>query len=151
MVHVRRIGTVLSAVALAVLAVPANAHAAAVACGGGVSTGRVAVNGCISAERGREGRIYTREITAYVKARNTGPRAVNVAYEAFFRVVDGGHWVKLGSGRTYVPAGGTVEPTEVGSSTRVCGPVKVEIRVHARADGGVWSGWSTAGTAQCQT
>ncbi|WP_406163024.1 hypothetical protein OG806_44565 [Streptomyces sp. NBC_00882] len=72
--HVRRIGTVLSAVALAVLAVPANAHAAAVACGGGVSTGRVAVNGCISAQRGKEGRMYTREITAYVKARKTGPR-----------------------------------------------------------------------------
>jgi hypothetical protein len=151
-VHVRRIGTILSAAALTVLAVPANAHAVAVACGGGVSTGRMAVNGCISAQRGKEGKVYTREITAYIKGRNTGPRAVNVSYEAFFRVVDGGYWVKLGSGRTYVPAGGTVEPTEVGSSTRVCAPgVKVEIRVHARADGGVWSGWSTAGTAQCQT
>ncbi|HZX37548.1 MAG TPA: hypothetical protein VFF37_04295 [Streptomyces sp.] len=149
--HVRRIGTILSAAALTVLAIPTNAHAAAVACGGGVSTGRVAVNGCISAQRGKEGRIYTREITAWVKARNTGPRAVNVSYEAFFRVVNGGYWVKLGSGRTYVPAGGTVGPTEVGSSTRVCGPVKVEIRVHARADGAAWSGWSTAGTAQCQT
>ncbi|MEU5053862.1 hypothetical protein ACFC1L_18575 [Streptomyces sp. NPDC056210] len=150
--HMRRIGTILGAAALTVLTIPANAHAAAVACGGGVSTGRVAVNGCISAQRGKEGRVYTREITAYIKARNTGPRAVNVAYEAFFRVVDGGHWVKLGSGRTYLPAGGAVEPTEVGASTRVCAPgVKVEIRVHARADGGVWSGWSTAGTAQCQT
>lgn len=149
--HVRCIGTILSAAALTMLAIPANAHAAAVACGGGVSTGRVAVNGCISAERGKEGRIYTREITAYIKARNTGPRAVNVSYEAFFRVVDGGYWVKLGSGRTYIPAGGTVEPTEVGSSTRPCAPLKVEIRVHARADGGAWSGWSTAGTAQCQT
>ncbi|MET7516531.1 hypothetical protein ABZS88_24180 [Streptomyces sp. NPDC005480] len=148
----RRIGTILGAAALTMLTIPANAHAAAVACGGGVSTGRVAVNGCISAQRGKEGRIYTREITAYVKARNTGPRALNVSYEAFFRVVDGGYWVKLGSGRTYVPAGGTVEPTEVGSSTRVCAPgVRVEIRVHARADGAVWSGWSTAGTAQCQT
>lgn len=92
----RRIGTVLSVAALTALFVPAHAHAAAGACGGGVSTGWVAVNGCISAQRGREGRIYTREITAYVKARNTGPRAVNVSYEAFFRVVDGGHWVKLG-------------------------------------------------------
>ncbi|MFF1733787.1 hypothetical protein [Streptomyces sp. NPDC058247] len=147
----RCIGTILSAAALTILTIPANAHAAAVACGGGVSTGRVAVNGCISAQRGKEGRIYTREITAYIKARNTGPRAVNVSYEAYFRVVSGGYWVKLGSGRTYVPAGGTVEPTEVGSSTRPCGPVKVEIRVHARADGGAWSGWSTAGTAQCQT
>lgn len=122
MVHVRRIGTVLSAVALTVLAVPANAHAAAVACGGGVSTGRVAVNGCISAERGREGRIYTREITAYVKARNTGPRAVNVAYEAFFRVVDGGHWVKLGNGRTYVPAGGPSNPRRWAARPGCAGP-----------------------------
>lgn len=144
-------GTILSAAALIMLTIPTNAHAAAVACGGGVSTGRVAVNGCISAERGKEGKVITREITAHVKLRNTGPRAVDVSYEAFFRVVSGGHWVKLGSGRTYVPAGGTVGPTEVGSSTRVCGPVKVEIRVHARATGGAWSGWSTAGTAQCQT
>ncbi|MEV6574275.1 hypothetical protein [Streptomyces sp. NPDC051577] len=144
-------GTILSAAALAVLTVPADAHAAAVACGGGVSTGRVAVNGCISAERGKEGKIITREITAHVKLRNTGSRAVDVSYEAFFRVVSGGHWVKLGSGRTHVPARGSVGPTEVGSSTRVCGPVKVEIRVHARAAGGAWSGWSTAGTAQCQT
>ncbi|MFR9792465.1 hypothetical protein ACL07V_28035 [Streptomyces sp. MB22_4] len=147
----RYAGTVLGMAALAMLTVPANAHAAAVACGGGVSTGRVAVNGCISAQRGKEGKVYTREITAHVKLRNTGPRAANVSYEAFFRVVSGGHWVKLGSGRTYVPAGGTVGPTEVGSSTRVCGPVKVEIRVHARAAGSGWSGWSTAGTAQCQT
>lgn len=147
----RCIGAILSVAALTTLAIPANAHAAAVACGGGVSTGRVAVNGCISAQRGKEGRVYVREITAYVKARNTGPRAVNISYEAFFRVVSGGYWVKLGSGRTYVPAGGTLGPTEVGSSTRPCGPVKVEIRVHARAAGAAWSGWSTAGTAQCQT
>lgn len=147
----RGIGAILSVAALTALASPANAHAAAIACGGGVSTGRVAVNGCISAQRGKEGRVYVREITAYVKARNTGPRAANISYEAFFRVVSGGHWVKLGSGRTYVPAGGTVEATEVGSSTRPCGPVKVEIRVHARADRAAWSGWSTAATAQCQT
>ncbi|MFJ3639646.1 hypothetical protein ACIPRD_07830 [Streptomyces sp. NPDC090108] len=151
MVRNRLIGSVLSAAALTMLTVPADAHAAAVACGGGVSTGRVAVNGCISAQRGKEGRVYTREITAHVRLRNTGPRTVNVSYEAFFRVVSGGHWVKLGSGRTDVPAGGTVGPAEVGSSTRVCGPVKVEIRVHALAAGGAWSGWSTAATAQCQT
>ncbi|MFJ2306772.1 hypothetical protein [Streptomyces sp. NPDC087787] len=111
----------------------------------------MAINGFVSAQRGKEGRVYVREITAYVKARNTGSRAVNISYEAFFRVVSGGYWVKLGSGRTHVPAGGAIEPTEVGSSTRPCGPVKVEIRVHARADGAAWSGWSTAGTAQCQT
>ncbi|APU44907.1 hypothetical protein UK14_29870 [Streptomyces sp. NRRL F-4428] len=147
----RRIGAVLAAAALTVLAVPGTADAAAVACGGGTSTGRVAVNGCISAERGSAGRFPTREITAYVKARNTGSKGVGVAYEAFFRVVDGGHWEKLGSGRTHVRAGESVGPLEVGSSTRVCGPVKVEIRVHARADGAAWSGWSPAATRQCQT
>ncbi|MGW6784010.1 MULTISPECIES: hypothetical protein [unclassified Streptomyces] len=149
--HLRRIGAVLAAAALTVLAVPGTADAAAVACGGGTSTGRVAVNGCISAERGSAGRFPTREITAYVKARNTGSKGVGVAYEAFFRVVDGGHWEKLGSGRTHVRAGESVGPLEVGSSTRVCGPVKVEIRVHARADGAAWSGWSPAATRQCQT
>ncbi|MFD8417932.1 hypothetical protein [Streptomyces sp. NPDC059668] len=147
----RRIGTVLGAVALTMSAIPADAHAAAIACGGGVSTGRVAVNGCISAQRGSVGRVITREITAHIKARNTGTRALNVSYEAFFRVVDGGHWVKLGSGRAYVRAGEAIGPAEVGSTTRVCGPVKVEIRVHARADGGVWSNWSPASTRQCQT
>lgn len=149
--YLRRIGTILAAAALTVLAVPAIADAAAIACGGGTSTGRVAVNGCISAERGSAGRFPTREITAYIKARNTGSKGLNVAYEAFFRVVDGGHWEKLGSGRTYVRAGESVGPLEVGSSTRVCGPVKVEIRVHAKADGAAWSGWSPAATRQCQT
>ncbi|MFJ7778612.1 hypothetical protein [Streptomyces yangpuensis] len=149
--HLRRIGTILAAAALAVLAVPVTADAAAIACGGGTSTGRVAVNGCISAERGSAGRFPTREITAYIKARNTGTKGVDVAYEAFFRVVDGGHWEKLGSGRTHVRAGESVGPLEVGSSTRVCGPVKVEIRVHARAAGAAWSGWSPAATRQCQT
>ncbi|OEJ36101.1 hypothetical protein [Streptomyces subrutilus] len=133
------------------LTIPTNAQAAAVACGGGVSTGRVAVNGCISAQRGSVGEFPTREITAYIKARNTGTKAVNVSYEAFFRVVQGGHWEKVGSGRTHIRAGEAVGPLEVGSTTRVCGPVKVEIRVHARADGGAWSGWSPASTKQCQT
>lgn len=149
--NLRRTGTILGGAALAVLTLPANAHAAAVACGGGVSTGRVAINGCISAERGSAGRFPTREITAHIKARNTGTKAVNVSYEAFFRVVDGGHWVKVGSGRAYVRAGEAIGPVEVGSTTRVCGPVKVEIRVHARADGAAWSGWSPAATKQCQT
>ncbi|MFD9477623.1 MULTISPECIES: hypothetical protein [Streptomyces] len=150
----RRTGTVLGAAALgvlSVLAVPAGARAAAVACGGGTSTGRVAVNGCISAERGSAGRFPTREITAHIRARNTGTRGVEVSYEAFFRVVDGGHWEKVGSGRTHVRAGESVGPLEVGSTTRVCGPVKVEIRVHARAAGAAWSGWSPATTRQCQT
>ncbi|MFG1811967.1 hypothetical protein [Streptomyces sp. NPDC049040] len=149
--HLRRTGTMLGAAALTVLAIPVDAHAAAVACGGGVSTGRVAVNGCISAQRGSLGRFPTRDITAYIRARNAGSRALNVSYEAFFRVVDGGHWEKIGSGRAYVKAGESVGPVEVGSSTRVCGPVKVEIRVHARADGAAWSGWSPASTKQCQT
>ncbi|MDJ0384800.1 hypothetical protein [Streptomyces sp. G-G2] len=146
-----RTGTLLGAAALIVLALPANADAAAVACGGGVSTGRVAVNGCISAQRGSVHEVPTREITAHLKARNTGAKGLNVAYEAFFRVVDGGHWEKMGSGRAYVRAGESIGPVEVGSSTRVCGPVKVEIRVHARADGAAWSGWSAASTKQCQT
>ncbi|MEY2229786.1 MULTISPECIES: hypothetical protein [Streptomyces] len=133
------------------LSVPAEAQAAAVACGGGTSTGRVAVNGCISAERGSAGRFPTRDITAHVKVRNTGAKGLNVAYEAFFRVVDGGHREKVGSGRTHVRAGETVGPVEVGSTTRVCGPVKVEIRVHARADGAARSGWSPASTRQCRT
>ncbi|MFJ9766313.1 hypothetical protein ACIRUY_21095 [Streptomyces erythrochromogenes] len=149
--YLRRIGTILAAAAMTVLAVPATADAAAIACGGGTSTGRVAVNGCISAERGSAGRFPTREITAYIKARNTGPRGLDVAYEASFRVVDGGHWEKLGSGRTHVRAGESVGPLEVGSSTRVCGPVKVEIRVRAKASGAGWSGWSPAATRQCQT
>jgi hypothetical protein len=149
--NVRKAGTILGAAALTVLAVPADAGAAAVSCGGGVSTGRVAVNGCVSAQRGSLGRFPTRDITAYIKARNTGTKALNVSYEAFFRVVDGGHWEKVGSGRSYVRAGEEIGPVEVGSTTRVCGPVKVEIRVHAKADGGVWSGWSPAATKQCQT
>lgn len=149
--RLRRVGTVLSAVALIMPAMSVGAHAAAIACGGGVATGRVAVNGCISAQRGSVGRVMTREITAHIKARNTGPRALNISYEAFFRVVDGGHWVKVGSGRAHLRAGESVGPVEVGSTTRVCGPVKVEIRVHARADGGAWSNWSPASTRQCQT
>lgn len=148
----RRIGTILGGAALAMLAVPTHAHAAAISCGGGVSTGRVAINGCISAQRGSAGEFPTREITAHIKARNTGTRALNVSYEAFFRVVDGGHWVKVGSGRSYVRAGEAVGPVEVGSTTRVCAPgLKVEIRVHAKADGAAWSGWSPASTKQCQT
>ena len=78
---------------------------------------------------------------------------MNVSYEAFFRIVSGGHWVKIGSDRTYVAAGATEGPTAIGDTSRVCGPfnVKAEIRVHAKSDGGVWSNWSTVATSQCQT
>jgi hypothetical protein len=141
---------VLGAAALTALSVPSNAHAAGIACGGGVSTGRVAVNGCISAQRGSVGPFPSRDITAHIKARNTGTHGLNVSYEAFSRP-DGGSWTKVGSGRTYVGAGQETGPVEVGSTTRVCAPVRVEIRVHAKADGGAWSGWSTAATKQCQT
>jgi hypothetical protein len=148
--QLRHTGLVLAAAALTTLAVPADAHAVGIACGGGTSTGRVAVNGCVSAERGSVGHFPSREMTAYIKARNTGPRGLNVTYEAFSRP-DGGSWAKVGTGRTYVAAGQEIGPVEVGSTTRICAPVKVEIRVHARADGAAWSGWSTAATKQCQT
>lgn len=148
--YLRRVGTILGAVALSMLTIPTNAHAVGVACGGGVSSGRVAINGCISAERGSVGRLPSREVTAYIKARNTGARGLNVAYEAFSRP-EGGSWAKVGSGRAYVGAGQEIGPVEVGSATRVCAPVRVEIRVHAKADGAAWSGWSPASTKQCQT
>ncbi|MGY6019906.1 hypothetical protein [Streptomyces spinosirectus] len=148
--QLRRIGMALGAAALTMLSIPGNAHAVGIACGGGVSTGRVPVNGCISAQRGSVGAFPSREMTAYIKARNTGTRGINVAYEAFARP-DGGSWAKVGSGRSYVGAGQEIGPVEVGSTTRVCAPVKVEIRVHARADGAAWSGWSPASTKQCQT
>ncbi len=118
------------------LTIPTGAQAAAVACGGGVSTGRVAVNGFISARPGPVDEFPTREITVYIKARRHGNNAVIVSYESFFRVVQGGHWEKVGSGRTHIRAGEAVGPLEVGSTTRACGPVKVEIRAHSRADGG---------------
>ncbi|MFI6933899.1 hypothetical protein [Streptomyces sp. NPDC050287] len=143
-------GTVLGAAALTVLTVPTNAHAASIACGGGTSTGRVAVNGCISAERDWLGDIPYRKVTAYVTLRNTGTRAVNVSYEAYWRT-PGFDWQKLGSSRTSLGAGATVGPIEAGSKDRACDGVKVEIRVHAQVSGGAWSGWSPAATKQCQT
>ncbi|GAA5016997.1 hypothetical protein GCM10023335_43240 [Streptomyces siamensis] len=148
--YLRRAATALCAAALTLLTVPADAHAAAIACGGGTSTGRVAVNGCISAQRGTVGAFPSREMTAHIKLRNAGTRALNVSYEAFARP-DGGSWAKVGTGRAYVKAGEEIGPVEVGSTTRVCAPVRVEIRVHARADGAAWSNWSTAATKQCQT
>ncbi|MGW3820447.1 hypothetical protein [Streptomyces sp. NPDC005046] len=148
-----RTAAVTSATALALLLPATNAHAAAVACGGSVSTQGVAANGCISAEKGKEGRIYTRDIKAHVVLTNTRPHAAYVDYEAFFRVVSGGHWVKIGNGRTLVPRRTTTGPTEIGSTTRVCFVVnaKVEIRVHVKPAGGAWSNWTGAATSQCQT
>ncbi|MFF0191298.1 hypothetical protein [Streptomyces sp. NPDC005244] len=147
-----RTAAAISATALALL-LPTNAHAAAVACGGSVSTRGIAANGCISAEKGKEGRIYTRDIKAHVVLTNTSPHAAHVDYEAFFRVVSGGHWVKIGNGRTLVPRHTTTGPTEIGSTTRVCFVVnaKVEIRVHVKPAGGAWSNWTGAATSQCQT
>lgn len=148
-----RTAALTSATALALLLPATNAHAAAVACGGSVSTQGIAANGCISAEKGKEGRVDTREIKAHVVLTNTRPRAAYVEYEAFFRVVDGGHWVKMGNGRTLVQRRTTTGPTEIGSTTRVCFVVnaKVEIRVHVRPAGGAWSNWTGATTSQCQT
>ncbi|MFF5538071.1 hypothetical protein ACFY71_37425 [Streptomyces cinerochromogenes] len=47
----------------------------------------------------------------------------------------------------------TTDPTEIGSTTRVCFVVnaKVEIRVHVKPAGGAWSNWTGAATSQCQT
>lgn len=148
-----RTAALISATALALLLPATNAQAAAVACGGSVSTRGIAANGCISAEKGKEGRIYTRDIKAHVVLTNTSPHAAHVDYEAFFRVVSGGHWVKIGNGRTLVPRHSTTGPTEIGSTTRVCFVVnaKVEIRVHVKPAGGAWSNWTGAATSQCQT
>ncbi|MFE7171262.1 hypothetical protein [Streptomyces sp. NPDC057616] len=147
----KRTGTVVAAAAVAALALPADAHATAVACGGSVSTQGISGNGCISADRWKDGRVFFRTITAHTTLTNTRPHATWVEYEAYFRVVSGGHWVKIGNGRTAVQRRSTVGPVEIGSTDRVCGPVKVEIRVHVRPAGGAWSNWSSAATSQCQT
>ncbi|MER7936375.1 hypothetical protein AB0N99_37490 [Streptomyces sp. NPDC093272] len=148
-----RTAALASATALALLLPTANARATAVACGGSVSSRGIAAHGCISADKGKEGRIYTRNIKAHVVLTNSGPHAAYVDYEAFFRVVSGGHWVKVGNGRTLVPRRTTKGPIEIGSTTRVCFVVnaKVEIRVHVKPAGGAWSNWTGAATSQCQT
>ncbi len=130
----KRTGTVVAAAAVAALALPADAQAAAVACGGSVSTQGITGNGCISAERWKDGHVFMRNITAHTVLTNTRPHASWVEYEAYFRVVSGGHWVKIGNGRTVVQRRSTVGPIAIGSTDRVCGPVnvKVEIRVHVR-------------------
>jgi len=147
----KRTGTVVAAAAVAALALPADAHAAAIACGGSVATQGISGNGCISAERWKDGKVFFRDITAHTVLTNTRSHAASVEYEAYFRVVSGGHWVKIGNGRTVVQRRSTVGPIAIGSTDRVCGPVKVEIRVHVRPARGAWSNWSSAATAQCQT
>jgi hypothetical protein len=148
--HLRRSGTALGVAVLTVLTIPTSAQAAGVACGGGASTGRVSVNGCISAERQWFGDVPYREVTAYIKLHNTGPRAVAVSFEAE-KSHNGGPWKKVGNSRTTVGAGQTVGPTAVGSDTEFCDGQKVVVRVHAKAAGGGWSNWSQASTKQCQT
>ncbi|MFB7273559.1 hypothetical protein [Streptomyces sp. NPDC056244] len=148
--RLRCIGTILSTIALTMLSVPASdAHATAIACGGGVSTGRVAVNGCISAERQDEQDVPFRQVKAHVKLRNTGTRALTVSYEAYW-LYSGSEWRKLGNGRTNVAPGEIFGPAEVGSKILICGG-KAQIRVRAQAAGASWSGWSPAATSQCQT
>ncbi|MFI7295774.1 hypothetical protein [Streptomyces sp. NPDC050121] len=46
-------------------------------------------------------------------------------------------WTKLGNGRTVVQRRSTIGPFEIGSATRICGPVnaKITIRVHVRPAG----------------
>ncbi|WP_030814307.1 hypothetical protein [Streptomyces sp. NRRL S-337] len=150
--YLRRTAALTAATGLALL-VPTPAHAVGIACGGSVSTQGITANGCISAERWKDGHVFFRDITAYTTLTNSRPHAAWVEYEAFFRVVSGGHWVKIGNGRTAVPRRSTVGPVEIGDTDRVCGPVnvKVEIRVHVRPAGGAWSNWSGAATSQCQT
>ncbi|MBO1332706.1 hypothetical protein [Streptomyces sp. VRA16 Mangrove soil] len=148
-----RTAALATATALSLLLPTTDAHAAAVACGGSVSTQGIAANGCISAERGKEGRVHIRDIKAHVVLNNTRPHAANVEYEAFFSAASDGHWVKIGNGRTLVPRRTTTGPIEIGSTTRACFVVnaKVEIRVHVRPAGGAWSNWTSAATSQCQT
>jgi hypothetical protein len=148
-----RTTALFAATALAMLLPAAGANATAIACGGSVSSVAIGANGCISADKFNEGRVPMREIKAHVKLRNTSAHAATVEYEAFFRIVEGGDWSKMGNGRTSVPARGAAGPIEVASVSRVCGlrNPKAEIRIHVRPAGGAWSNWTGAVTAQCQT
>lgn len=148
-----RTTALFAATALALLLPAAGANAAAIACGGSVSSVAIGANGCISAEKSKEGPVHIRDIKAHVKLRNTSARAAQVEYEAFFRIAPSGDWSKIGNGRTSVPARGAVGPIEIGSVSRVCFVVnpKAEIRVHVRPAGGAWSNWTSAATSQCQT
>lgn len=148
----KRAGALAVAAAATALVFPAPAQAAAVACGGGVSTQNIGAQGCISAERWKEGKIFMRDITAHTLITNSRAHASWVEYEAYLHVQgDGDDWMKMGSGRTLVPRRSTVGPIAIATSTRVCGPVKIAIRVHVRPARGAWSNWSSAATSQCQT
>lgn len=148
----KRTGALVAAAALLALALPAQAQAAAVACGGRVSTQHIGTQGCISAERWKDGKIFWRDITAHAVLTNSSPHASSVEYEAYLHVQgDGDDWMKMGSGRTTVQGRSTVGPIAIATNTRLCGPVKITIRVHVRPAGGAWSNWSTAATSQCQT
>ncbi|MEV0092195.1 hypothetical protein [Streptomyces sp. NPDC050738] len=147
----KRATTLLGAAALTMLLLPADAHAAGITCGGSTSVGPLGINGCISAQRGSLGDLPTRDISAHIKVHNTGKRALNIEYEAYASADNGDSWARVGTGRNSVGAGQTLGPVEVGSTTRVCAPQRVVIRVHARAVGGAWSNWSSAATKQCQT
>ncbi|MFE5594911.1 hypothetical protein [Streptomyces sp. NPDC056549] len=146
----KRTGALAAAAAMAALSFPAQAHAAAVACGGGVSTQNIGARGCISAERWQDGGIYWRDITAHALITNSRSHASWVEYEAYSQAGSGA-WVKMGSGRTIVERRSTVGPIAIASKTRTCDTVKVTIRVHVRPAGGAWSNWSSAATSQCQT
>lgn len=149
---VKRTGALVAAAAAAALAFPAQAHAAAVACGGGVSTQNIGAQGCISAERWKDGKIFWRDITAHALITNSRSHASWVEYEAYLHVQgDGDDWMKMGSGRTIVQRRSTVGPIAIATSTRICGPVKITVRVHVRPAGGAWSNWASAATSQCQT
>ncbi|WP_071812547.1 hypothetical protein [Lentzea guizhouensis] len=151
--RLHQIAAVAGAVLLTTLVAPADAHAARIACGGAVSTQSIGVRGCISAERHEFTEIPYREITAHAVITNARTRASYVDYEAFFRVREGGSWIRLGGGRTIVRGKSTIGPIEIGDTERICAPVNVtaEIRVHVKPAGGSWSNWSGAMTRQCQT
>ncbi|MFD4584304.1 hypothetical protein [Streptomyces sp. NPDC058434] len=151
--NLKQLAATAGATLLTALALPADAHAAAIACGGAVSTQNIGAQGCISAERWKDGHVFMRNITAHAVITNSRAHASYVDYEAYFRIREGGHWVKLGNGRTIVQRRSTIGPFEIGNTDRVCGPVNAtaEIRVHVRPAGGAWSNWSGAVTKQCQT
>ncbi|WP_327417524.1 hypothetical protein [Streptomyces sp. NBC_01233] len=146
----KRLVATAGAALLTALVLPADAHAAAVACGGGVSTQNIGARGCISAERWNDGRIYWRDITAHALLTNSRAHASWVEYEAY-STTDGSYWDKMGSGRIIVERRSTIGPIAIASTTRLCDTTKVTIRVHVRPAGGAWSNWSSAATSQCQT
>ena len=152
--RLRQTAALTAATALAVLIPTADAHAAAISCGGSVSTQGITANGCISAEKFKEGKVFFRDIKAHTVITNTRAQASYVEYEAFLHVAgDGDDWTKMGSVRTLVQRHSTVGPIEIASSSRVCFVVnaKITVRVHVRPAAGAWSNWSSATTSQCQT